>query len=191
MKLKLFLILLFLGFQTLFSQEKFEREYRIKENHAPKKATQIIKMWNFPKKIKWYAEESNLGKTFEAKTCFRKNKFSIEFSENGTILDVEKTVKLKELPLETQQKITRALKNRFRKYRLKKIQIQYVGSESAIYKEIFPLKPHQEKPIINYEIVVKGKTDKTYQSFEILLNTKGAIEKELKIKSGLSLNLEF
>lgn len=72
MKLKLFLILLFLGFQTLFSQEKFEKEYRIKENRVPKKATQIIKMWNFPKKIKWYAEESNLGKTFEAKTCFRK-----------------------------------------------------------------------------------------------------------------------
>lgn len=120
-----------------------------------------------------------------------KNKFSIEFSENGTILDVEKTVKLKELPLDTQQKITSALEKRFRKYQLKKIQIQYVGSENAIYKEIFQLKPQQEKPIINYEIVVKGKTDKTYQSFEILLNTKGAIEKELKIKSNLSLNLEF
>lgn len=185
------LVFIFLALQNSYSQEKFEKEYRIKATEVPEKANTILKNWNFPKKIKWYAEESNIGKTFEAKTCFNKHKYSVEFSENGAILDVEKTVKFKELSIEAQQTIKKALNTSFIKYRIKKIQIQYSGSESAIYKEIFQLKTASEKPLIKYEVIVKGKKDPKKQNFEVLINKEGEIEKELKIKSGLSLNLEF
>ena len=52
----------------VFSQEKFEIEYRVKPSKVPEKSFKLIKSWRFKKKVKWYAEESNDGKTFEAKT---------------------------------------------------------------------------------------------------------------------------
>ncbi|WP_439127501.1 hypothetical protein [Polaribacter sp.] len=191
MKLKLILILSFISLQNFFAQEKFEKEYRVKEKEVPKLAAKILQQWNFPKKVKWYAEESNLGKTFEAKTCFNKHKYSFEFNEKGEILDVEKKVKLKSLSIKEQQVIEKVLTKIFKKYRIKKIQIQYSGSENAIYKQIFQLNTTQQKPVIKYEIVVKGKKDNKKENFEILINQQGKIEQLMKIKSILSLNLEF
>jgi uncharacterized protein YxjI len=62
-------------------------------------------MWNFKKKVKWYIEEGNDGNTFEAKVVYKRHRYSIEFSEEGQILDVEKKVKFSELSDEIQLKI--------------------------------------------------------------------------------------
>lgn len=190
MKLKLLSIIILCSVQTLLSQEKFEKEYRVKVKDVPKNALQIIKMWNFPKKVKWYAEESNIGKTFEAKSCLNSQKVSVEFSENGSLLDTEVTVTFSKMPKDLQQMIRKKLSDKFKKFRIKKIQIQYVGDESNVYKQVFQLKTmYPIKP--NYEIIVKGKKDKKMETFEILINDKGQILKELKVKKSLSLNLEF
>ncbi|WP_299013016.1 hypothetical protein [uncultured Polaribacter sp.] len=191
MKLKLVSIFIFLSFQTLTSQEKFEKEYRVNSELVPKQALQILETWNFPKKVKWYAEESNIGKTFEAKTRFKKHKYSIEFNAKGEILDVEKTVKLKQLSLETKKVLKKALQSSFKKYKINKIQIQYSGTATAIYNKIFQVKTEQAAPILKYEIVVKGKKESKQQLFEVLINQNGEIEQEQKIRTGLTLNLEF
>jgi len=185
-----FLLLVCLSFNVLFSQQKFEKEYRIDQTGVPEKAVEIIKDWNFNKKIKWYAEESQDGKTFEAKVCYQKKNISVEFSENGELIDVEKTVKFRDLSEEIQQKIKSSLSERFRKYRIKKIQIQYTGNQKVIYEALFQTK-YKEETGINYELIVKGKKEKSYQNFEILINSKGEIEKELLIKSIDFTNLEF
>jgi hypothetical protein len=82
---------------AVFSQEKFEKEYRVKPSEVPEKSFKLIKSWRFKKKVKWYAEESNDGKTFEAKTVHLNHVYSIEFNENGTLLDLEKKVSFSEL----------------------------------------------------------------------------------------------
>lgn len=189
-KFKLMLLLFIFHF-SFFAQQKFEKEYRIKSSEAPVKSLQIIKMWNFNKKVKWFAEESNDGKTFEAKVVFKKYRYSIEFSEEGEILDVEKTVKFDELPIEMQQKIEQNLSKRFKSYSIKKVQIQYSGTESAMYNQVFKLEKVNEKVKINFEFILKAKKENENAFYEVLVDVNGAVIKELKFKQESSLNLEF
>jgi len=186
-----FLITYLFGFNFTFSQVKFEKEYRLKIALVPEKAIQIIEKWNFKKKVKWYAEESQDGKTIEAKVCHNKHKLSLEFEENGNLIDIEKTVKFSNLQEDIQKNIEKTLSKRFKKFRIKKVQIQYKGEESAVYNKLFQLKSQHEEIIPKYEIIVKGKDEKRFQNFEILFNKNGEIEKELLIKSTDSTNLEF
>jgi hypothetical protein len=188
---KTVIIFLLLMNYSLFSQEKFEREYRIKPSEVPLSIVKIIKKWHFTEKIKWYAEESNDGKTFEAKTCFNKHKYSIEFSVKGAIIDVEKTVKFKELSTDIQQKIKGTLSRNFKKHRIKKIQIQYSGKENDMYVAVFRPQLTSDGLRTKYELVLKGKKEKRFLNYELLLNLDGEIEKQLLIKSSNSINLEF
>jgi hypothetical protein len=174
-----------------FSQEKFEKEYRLKPSEVPEKSVKLVKSWGFNKKIKWYAEESNDGKTFEAKTCYKKHNFSIEFDKKGALLDIEKKVKLSELSEEMQQKIKESLSKKFKKYSIKKIQIQYSGEEDKMHTEIFKPEKILSTAHLKYEIIVKGKKENRFKSYELLINNLGDIEKELSIKSFNSINLEF
>ena len=185
-----FLLMLFLSASVL-CQVKFEREYRLKSTEVPEKAFHIIEMWKFKKKVKWYAEESQDGKTYEAKVCYKRKKHSIEFKENGDLIDVEKTVKFSELKEEIQRNIEKTLSEKFKKFRIKKVQIQYKGAESAIYAKLFQLKSIHEEIIPKYEIILKGKNEKRFKNFEILFNKDGVIEKKILIKSTDSTNLEF
>ena len=93
------------GSSFMFSQVKFEKEYRLKTADVPKKALHIVTMWDFKKKVKWYAEESQDGKTVEGKVCHNRHKISLEFKENGTLIDVEKTVKFSDLEEDIQKNI--------------------------------------------------------------------------------------
>ena len=181
--------ILFWGISPIFSQEKFEKEYRIESHEVPKKAFQLIEKWNFNTKIKWYAEESNDGKSFEAKLTYKGNKYSIEFDEKGTILDVEKTVKYSKLPKNNKESIESSLSKSFQKFKIKKIQIQFLGDENELFQAIFHQKSQTDKT--NYETVIKGKKTDKYLMYEILLDADFNIQKELPFSSINSFNLEF
>lgn len=174
-----------------YSQEKFEKEYRIKEDKVPKSALHIINLWNFQKKVKWFVEESNEGKTFEAKVVHNKYKYSIEFTEQGKFIDLEKEVKFKSLETKVTSIIHENLSKEFSKFKIKKVQLQYNDSESEVYKTVFKLKTTQGISKPNYEIVVKAKKDKEYSVYEFLFDVQGNIIKKLKFKPISSLNLEF
>lgn len=186
-----FLLLMFFSVSVLsgFSQEKFEREYRVKASEVPKNAIEFIDKCSFDKKIKWYAEESQDGKTFEAKSRKNNHKFSIEFDTEGTVLDVEKKIKWKEIPLEKRTNIKKALEKRFKKHQVKKVQIQW-QADTNFYINLINGKGEEE---INefYEIVVKGKTDDKYELYELLIDGNGSILKELKFAEEDNNNLQF
>lgn len=186
-----FFLLCFMTSFQLLSQEKFEKEYRVKPTEVPKKAFELIEKWNFKKKLKWYAEESNDGKTFEAKVRFKKHKFSIEFSEKGHILDVEKTIRFSELSSKSREQIQQLLAKKFKKHRIKKVQIQFLGTKESLYDAVFDKNPTAKNVIVNYELVVKGKKEKENFLYEILLDAKLRIIKELKFSASNSVNLEF
>lgn len=174
-----------------FSQEKFEREYRVAPSEVPEKSLQIVKNWDFKNRVKWYAEESNEGKTFEAKVKHEKYKYSIEFSDNGNLIDVEKEVAFSELEENIQKKIKNNLRNKYRKYKFRKTQIQYKGIPSDL-KNIFLKQPTNHiNTRLFYEIVIKAKKDKMYSLYELLVDDNGDLLKELKFKASSFVNLEF
>lgn len=190
MKTYLFVFLSFFS-MILFAQEKFEKEYRIQVEEVPKKSLEFVNSLKLKKKIKWYAEESNEGKSFEAKTCHQKHLYSIEFNENGTLIDIEKKVSFSELNKSIQENLKNNLLKKFTKYKFKKIQIQYKGLESELKKTFSVLPRNKINTKVFYEVVIKAKKEKDYSLYEVLFNEKGIIINILKFKQVNSINLEF
>lgn len=188
---KILFFLLLIIVSSLQCQEKLEREYRIKSTEAPNKALDFIDKLNLPKKVKWYVEASNEGKTFEAKTCFENHLFSVEFSEKGILIDVEMKTSFSKIEASVKEKITKTFKDRFDKYRIKKTQFQYRGLQKELTKLFVKYYNNTIEVDVFYEIVVKGKKDKNYELYEFLFDAKGDLVKSLKFAIPNSDNLQF
>ncbi|MFY7672020.1 hypothetical protein ACOSP6_13115 [Tenacibaculum sp. MEBiC06402] len=160
----------------------------MKESKVPQQAIEFMNQINFNKRIKWFAEESQDGKTFEAKVYYKGKKHSIEFSSKGEIIDIEVKVKFSQIAKTIQENIKSVLKEKFKKFKIRKVQLQYKGSEELLRENImnkFSIAPR-------YEIVIKGKSDKNFELFEILFDSTGQhIEKELKFSPDNFDNLQF
>ncbi|MBQ0732713.1 hypothetical protein [Aquimarina celericrescens] len=179
-----------IGVSAVKAQTKFEREYRINAEEAPKAAVTFINDAFDAQKVKWYAEESQDGKTFEAKICYLKIKHSIEFDILGHLIDVERKIKFKSLERELKNKIISTLDNLFTKHKIIKTQIQWKGNPEELLQSI----KKQDKnnlPYQLYEIVVKAKKDTVFKMYEILFDINGKTQKVLEITQRPTDNLEF
>lgn len=175
---------------VVFSQEKYEREYRISVDSVPENAKLFIEKFQFDKTVKWFAEESQDGKTIEAKSWLNDYKYSVEFTKKGNLIDVEKEVEIEELSKAIQQKINTALTNKYDKFKIKKLQIQYTGSEENVFQKVLN-NVDVNTVLVQYEIVVKAKKENESKRYELLVDKNGAILKELIFKNSFYLNLEF
>ncbi len=173
-----------------YSQNKIEKEYRIKSFDVPKSALDFMDLGPFDKKIKWYAEESLDGNSIEAKTCFRKRKYSIEFDLNGNPQDVEQKIPFKSLKNTVQIKIKKSLDSIFVNSKIKKTQKQYVGSRQALIS-LLNKEKLTEGYDINYELIVKGKKIKLHSYYELLFDNNGKLLKILKIVNANTDNLIY
>ncbi|MBQ4822734.1 hypothetical protein [Aquimarina sp. MMG016] len=171
-------------------QTKFEREYRINTDEVPKEALTFIKLCFPENSIKWYTEESQDGKTIEAKTRYQNNKYSIEFDLLGNVLDVERTIRFKTLSPIIAKNISTSLDSIFLKYKIIKTQIQWKGDKDVIL-QLVQKSNIQGDYQLQYELIVKGKKEKGYQSYEVLLSKNGKIIKVLPIVQRNSDNIEF
>ena len=180
-------LLLCCGIQA---QTKFEKEYRIKENQVPQKAVLFFKDLDLASKVKWYQEKSQDGISFEAKVIHNHRKYSIEFTEAGTVIDLEIQVDFKKLPKPIQNTIKNTLIQRFEKFRIEKVQIQYTGDAETLKNIAFEKKSSYKK-IPTYELVCKGKHKKEWDYYELLIDKNGTILKDLKFSYFPLDNLEF
>ncbi len=189
--LKVNIVLFCIGFYgiTINAQTKFEREYRIKPHEIPKPAGKFINQVFEGQKIKWYAEESQDGKTFEAKTTYKKNKYSIEFDTHGNVIDVEQKVSFQSLEDGLKSKIRLTFNTLFTKHIILKTQIQWKGDANTL----FQLLKNQNAVGYTqlYEIIVKAKKEDTYKMYEVLVDSDGKAIKVLEIVQRTSDNLEF
>ena len=190
MKRVILVFVLFIGINGVsFSQEKFEKEYRTSATKIPEKALVFIKQFSFDKEIKWYIEESQLGKTYEAKGKLEKKKHSIEFDVEGNLLDVEIKLKKKKLSKKLKVLFEANLKDLFSKFKIKKIQRQLTGDILEVTKAIKT--KSYTKVIVKYELVVIGEKDKKLGYYEVLMSANGKVEKVLKFIDKSVDNLEF
>ncbi|WP_027878570.1 hypothetical protein [Mesoflavibacter zeaxanthinifaciens] len=189
MKKLIFLPLIFLTVLQLSAQNKYEQESKISFTNVPEKARLFVSKIIQSKKVKWYKEQSNNGISFEAKSKFKGEKYSIEFDTNGTIEDIEIEKKWNDLPKTIQQNIINSLQNTFIKHKIRKIQIQFSAEEKDL---INYFKDDVKNNItVKYEIVVKGKSDSGKHLFELLFNHKGQLEATSKIVFRNTDNIEF
>ena len=130
------LSLLFFVSTSAYSQEKYEKEYRIKTTKVPQGALEFIDLAGFAKKVKWYREEGFTSNSVEAKTKHHKTKYSIEFNTAGEVEDVEYIIQWEEIPALTRINIERFLDSIYQKKRLVKIQVQLTGEKEELIQAL-------------------------------------------------------
>lgn len=174
------LILLCISITEAFSQDKLEREYRIKPAQVPAKALEFIESSFRDVKIKWYGEENLQGKAIEAKGRRDGQLYSIKFDTNGALLDIEVVIRFNDIPEETRLQIEKDLGGRFTKYRIQKTQRQWLGS-SADLKALAKGEAATGVYSTNYEISLQGTKGRRTDYFEVLANAQGEIVRESRI----------
>lgn len=177
-------------FSVLAQKEgkKVEREISIKKEEFPKKALKLAKpILKKAKKTKYYKELSELGDYYEFKSDYEGEKISVKFNDEGELIDIEILKEMEELPDEIQQAITQYFEDTYKKYRFKRIQIQYnrdqeyedgdlEEDDDEEYIEEF-LELNLENLLVKYEIEAEVKSkDNDSGFFEFLFNDKGELE---------------
>lgn len=174
------LFLLFFISTSAISQEKYEKEYRIRAAKVPQAALEFVHTAGFSKKVKWYKEEGLTRNSIEAKTKYRKTKYSIEFNTAGEIEDVEYIIQWQDIPALTRMNIERFLDSIYRKKRLVKIQVQLTGEKEELLQTF--VQPQVEHNLItHYEIVLSGVRKGTHERYEYLFFENGEMKREAKI----------
>lgn len=170
----------------LFAQVKWEREYRIHPSSVPEKAILFIDSAKLESRVKWYAEESHEGKTFESKFQFSKKKHSVEFSESGDVLDIEVELKLSELPESWVMAFDEALAEHFTRVKIVKVQAQY-SDELMDYMH----SKNATLSKVNYEVVIRGYKGRDFRFYEATLDSMLSLISLKEIVTRNTDNLEF
>lgn len=169
-----------------FAQVKWEREYRIQRGSVPAKAVLFIDSANLESRVKWYAEESHEGKTFEAKFKFGNKKHSVEFSESGDVLDIEVERRRSEVPESWVTAFDKALAGHFTKVRIVKVQAQY-SDELMDYLHGKIATPSKVK----YEVVLRGYKGRDFKFYEATVDSTHNLISLKEIVTRNTDNLEF
>lgn len=186
MKSRLFVLLLFVsGFAS--AQVKYEKETRIAAKLVPNNAIKFMQQTPVNNKLCWYKEQRPNGISYEAKFKYEKYHYSVEFNAQGEIEDVEKNVKWKSVEDSVIRLVDNKLNAEFEKYKVEKVQIQYVGIKDELIT-VFGTNNYEKT---NLELIVNGKTDSGYQLFEYLFDRNGNVLSKLKIKEWSTNNLDF
>lgn len=162
------------------STQKIEREAKIDAIDFPKNALQIVEeIGHSRKKVKFYRETDGDKTSYEAKLKYKGSKYSIEFNRAGILEDVEISLSKREIPKETKALIDSRLDTVARKYRVEKIQLQYLNKGQTSLEIRTRI---DRKDFDNYEIIVAFKDKRKIYRKEILFDNKGNFVQERDIK---------
>jgi len=175
---------------TAVSQTKLEKEYRLKAEEVPREALQYVNSFNFKNNVKWYFERNETASSIEAKTYTEEGKYSIEFSDNGSLEDIEIEMDFNAVPEVTRLVIQSYFKNNFKRHNIRKTQMQITGDPADIKSRL--TSKSQPAPIaINYELIAKGKDDEGVHLYELLFSENGELIRRAKIVFSSTNNLEY
>ena len=107
------------------------------------------------------------------KAKYKKERYSIEFSDKGIFQDVEIEVKSNKIPDSTFSKISGFLSQRHKKYKIEKVQIQYAGDRNLVLMFLRENRNNSEGITISYEVVISTKMDGNYLMLEYLFSETG------------------
>lgn len=172
-----------------FGQEKIEKEVAVDASEVSALAFDFVQKANFKKKVYWYQEFGLDTESYEAKVKFRKHRYSIEFSKNGDLEDIEQDIKYNKLPLQVRQLICKGLGEHFDKFKILKTQAQWISNA----EQLIPYFNDQAAtpPIQGYELVVGGYLDGDIQNYEVTCTENGEVTGVLMYVPRPTDNLDF
>jgi len=140
-------------------------ERRVKEDIFPELAMVYLSR-NYPQRTnnKYYLEQTADTTYYEAKFSQFQDKYSVKFTKQGDLYDVEKTITKNQIPAEVIKKIDLRLDDDFRSYEIQKIQLRDFKSQQQ------------------YELVVRGRTPKSIRDYEYKFGENGKFLEKLQIR---------
>ena len=182
--------LMLVGNTHVMAQQKYEREVRIQATDVPADALNFVNSSPIDSKIKWYREINLNTTSIEAKTKYKRHRYSIEFSENGILEDIEVEIKVRDLNPEIIKKIRATIEKSLGDFKLEKIQLQYTGDRELL-KTVFNTHPVPDALTVKYELVISSKESGTFKRFELLFNEALELESTTEIITKNNINIEY
>ncbi len=162
------------------TDKKIEREARVERTDFPPASLRTIDLLNAnDRKVKYYCERDGELVSYEAKFKYDGRRHSAEFDALGRLQDVEVKISKRRIDPRARELINRTLDTVARKYRIEKVQIQYLSDQ---------LTPQQLKAKIdsrqfeNYELVVAFKDQRKIYRREYLFTINGLFLRVRDIK---------
>ncbi|WP_299366086.1 hypothetical protein [Winogradskyella sp.] len=176
MQLKLLFVLLCFG-QLVLGQTKNEKEKRIKLSAFPITAQNIIEtLPKHCKRINFYKETDGEKLSFEAKFKYKGKRYSLEFSDQGLIEDLEVLTKFKAVETSIKTRIKDYFKSSYTKHKVIKVQEQYVFDSQFEPSQFITQVLSQDSGIVpNFEIIAEVKANKQRHLREFTFNKDGAL----------------
>ncbi|WP_439152919.1 hypothetical protein [Winogradskyella sp.] len=175
-------LLVFSFIQFSVCQTKKEKEERIKLSEFPVLAQSVVELLPQKcKRLKFYKETDGNKQSFEAKFKYKREYYSIEFAKNGIVEDIEVITKFKSIGDSIEKHIKGYFKASFVKYKVIKIQQQFVYSKDL--------------DTVEFVRNVISKNSKIYPKFEIIAEVKTENERTIREftfnKSGAFISFRF
>ena len=180
MNKNILIILIFLsGLCT--GQNKEEYEIRVSEDQMPEKARSLIEEFK-PKlrSIRYYSEKDGSHLSYEIKFRYHGKSYSVEFNPEGELEDVEIEHPKRDIDHPARDRIRDHLDNNYDRWRLEKIQFQYLpgDSDKQLLERLFKRKIPMPDML---EIIVWGKKGGEKKSFEMLFKPDGTFVKQREV----------
>jgi hypothetical protein len=157
--------------------EKQEKEERIDREKMPTSALFLIeKIPESAKRLRYYYETDGENESYEAKFKYKGAIFSVEYGKGGKLQDIEVTLDDKQLPKSTLKNIKTYLKESQERYRIEKIQAQYLPTtlnESSAEKLLLKSLSFDTQEPNNYELIAAVKNKGKLKKFEMLFDENG------------------
>ena len=182
MKHLLLTVLLILPIFASSQDKKIEKEEDVDRDQMPAIAQQYLRI-NLPRdinKLRFYHETDGEKESYEAKFKFQGNRFSVEFNEMGHLEDIEVQIKKRNLDKQIINNIEYYLESQHDRYKIEKIQAQYLSPEKVDDVTMQRAKKVDLKPD-NYEIIVATKNQGKLKKFEMLFDPAGNFVNEREI----------
>lgn len=183
----LLLIFFLSGTSAVFGQsEKREVEQSIDKSEMPAIALETLnEFWPNMDNIRYFYETDGDSENFEAKLEWMRKQYSIEFTDNGYVIDVEQLVDISEISTKTTDAIRSYLEQQFKSVRITRLQQQFIANDEDETNDIDfiddILEEDNEDYEIRYEMEVEGKSSSAIGAFELLFDESGNIIQHRRI----------
>ncbi len=185
MKFSYYLVLIAtFSFSNLVAQTKNEKESRVSMSQFPESAQLVLEyVPEKARRIKYYKETDGDKLSFESKFKYNKHWYSVEFDNNGTLEDIEKTIKKKHLNDTLKTAINAYLNLQTSKFDILKIQEQYLYNNKTSQRDFLNTILTDNASIrSNYEIIIALKKDGFWLLAEMTFDFNGQFLKSRNLQ---------
>lgn len=176
-------LLMLLGWLPLlqaYGQDvKNEVETSISREQMPQKALTLLEpVLAETRKARFYRETDGEHVSYESKVRWKGHQYSIEFEQDGSLMNAEKLVRYGSLPGDVREAVNDRLKKEFRRYKVRRTQVQYSGGKTGLSDAEVLGSLGRSEPgdvTVRYELEVDALAWPNAGPYELLLDAGGNV----------------